>query len=129
MPRLPTNCIANALIAIIDDDSSLRIALSALCRSAGFRVWDGASAEAFASAQWPGDCLITDFHLPGRDGLALLRELRAAGDQRPAILITARTQPDLHARCAALADCTLLLKPFDGGALLEQLQHLTRRSA
>lgn len=127
MPERSTTCIATALIAIIDDDRSLRIALSALCRSAGFRVWDGASAEAFASAQWPGDCLITDLHLPGQDGLALLRELRAAGDRRPAILISARIHAELQTRCAAVTDCTLLPKPFDGCVLLEHLKRLTRR--
>jgi FixJ family two-component response regulator len=108
------------LIAIIDDDEPVRVALQSLVRSVGLTAQAFASAADFlAAADGPRvACLILDVKMPGMTGLALHRHLVASGRQTPTILITAN--PDDAARAEALRDGALcyLSKPFAEDDLL-----------
>ena len=69
------------LVAIVDDDASVRRALTRLLQSAGIRVLTYASATEFLDtgiSSAPG-CLILDIHLGGMSGLELLSQLRQSG--------------------------------------------------
>ncbi len=109
------------LIAIVDDDESVRLALQSLIRSVGLAAQIFASAEDFlASANLSGvGCLILDVNMPGMSGLALLRQLVASGQAIPTILITAN--PDATTRAEALRHGALcyLCKPFAEDDLLD----------
>jgi FixJ family two-component response regulator len=108
------------LISVVDDDESMREAISGLMKSLGYTAVAFASAEGFLSSrQIPRtSCLITDVQMPGMTGLELHRRLLAAGKTIPTILITA--YPDDSAREGALGDGVVcyLSKPFDENELL-----------
>ena len=110
------------LIAVVDDDISIRKSLDRLIRSAGLEVSVFASAEEFLNAVHPGnaDCLILDVRLPGMSGIELLHYLRTHRSGIPVIFITAHGSDD-GARSAASSDWTVgyLIKPFSGDELLD----------
>ena len=77
------------LIAIVDDDPSVRNATSDLLRASGFSPAAFEDAETFlAWAGRAGACLIADMHMPGMSGLELYRALIAAGEFIPTVIIT-----------------------------------------
>jgi FixJ family two-component response regulator len=107
-------------ISVVDDDESMREAVSGLMKSLGYMAQAFASAEEFLkSRQVPRtSCLIADVQMPGMTGLELHRRLVALGKSIPTILITA--YPDDTVRERALGDGVLcyLSKPFDENDLL-----------
>jgi FixJ family two-component response regulator len=112
-----------ALIAVIDDDESFRIALVESLNSLGYAASGFASAEAFTGADGvdPWDCAITDIHMPGMSGLDLARLLATTGRKTPIMMITARTESGLEAKSAASGAICLLRKPFETNVLMECL--------
>jgi FixJ family two-component response regulator len=108
---------AGPLIAIVDDDCSMREAIGGLVKSVGYRA---ASAQEFLGSRdvYRTSCLIADMQMPGMTGLELHRRLSAAGEAIPTILITA--YPDGRVRERALAQGVVgyLAKPFDDDDLL-----------
>jgi FixJ family two-component response regulator len=108
------------LIAIVDDDESVRLALQSLIRSVGLaaQVFDSAT-DFLSSANMSGvGCLVLDVNMPGMSGLALHRQLVTSGQAIPTILITAN--PDDTTRAEALRHGALcyLCKPFAEDDLL-----------
>lgn len=101
-----------ALIAIVEDDESLRPALSALVRSLGYDSAEFGSAEAFLSsdARLKANCLVSDFQLPGLSGLDLAGKFRG---MLPVIMITARTELALESLARDNDVMCLLRKPFE----------------
>jgi FixJ family two-component response regulator len=118
----------NTIIAVLEDDASLRDAIDNLLRSSGFQTILFASADAYFEAQAPtADLLITDVRMPGTTGLALQDMLRAQGNRIPIIVITALLDATVSARALDLGAVACLLKPFDETALLDAIaQALTR---
>ncbi len=110
---------AKPLIAIVEDDESLRPALVGLVRSFGYDGEGFESAEAFLAANGPARaaCLVSDFQLPGISGIDLIAGL--GGNGPPAILVTARTERGLDDRAAAAGALCLLRKPFEADALAD----------
>ena len=110
------------LIAVVDDDPSVRQSLDRLIRSASLDARVFASAEEFLdSAQLrKPDCLILDVQLPGMSGPELHRHLLARQYHVPVIFITAHAS-DEAARSAAASDWTVacFIKPFSGDELLD----------
>lgn len=104
------------LIAIVEDDESLRPALVGLVRSMGYDGEGFASAEAFleADAASRAHCLVSDFQLPGISGLDLADRL---GTGLPVILVTARTEKSIEERAKESGVLCLLRKPFEIDAL------------
>ena len=113
--------IEKPLIAIVDDDQSMREATKGLIRSLGF------DAEAFSCAddflKFPRlrrtACLVTDIHMPGMSGLDLHRRLVALGESIPTVLITAFPNENLRARGLGPDVIGYLAKPFDEQDLLD----------
>lgn len=112
------------LIAIVEDDESLRESLVGLVRSLGYRASSFASADLFlaAGAEAACDCIITDIQMPGTSGVDLKLKLTAAGCRAPVIMITARTEIALHERAWASGAVCLLQKPFAAEALVSCLE-------
>jgi FixJ family two-component response regulator len=110
------------LIAVVDDDPSVRQSLDRLIRSASLDARVFASAEEFLdSAQLrKPDCLILDVQLPGMSGPELHRHLLARQYHVPVIFITAHAS-DEAARSVATSDWTVayFIKPFSGDELLD----------
>jgi len=111
------------LIAIVDDDASVRDATSDLLESAGY------SAVAFSS---PGEilvserlaqfaCLITDMRMPGMSGIELYERLRATGWRIPTILVSAYPNELDRERACRAGILSCLRKPFTPEALLERI--------
>lgn len=116
-------------ILVIEDQLKLRQALRQGLDEEGFEVLTAESAESgylLATTKAP-DAVILDRMLPGRDGVEVLRDLRASGFQAPVLMLTARDQvQDRIAGLNAGAD-DYLIKPFDFGELLARLRALLRR--
>lgn len=101
------------LIAIVEDDESLRPALVGLVRSMGYDGEGFDSAEAFLAgdAAQRAHCLVSDFQLPGISGLDLADRLGSSGP--PVILVTARTEKSIDERARVSGVLCLLRKPFE----------------
>jgi len=102
------------LIAVIDDDESFRLALVENLCSLGYGAHGFASAEHFLTREADAsiDCVITDIHMPGMDGLDLARLLTARQPGVPVVMVTARSDLGIEARAAAGGAICLLRKPF-----------------
>lgn len=130
IPDRPAACeavgmsAAEPLIAIVEDDESLRQAIVGLVRSLGYRVAAYANAEDFlaADAGRPSNCVITDIQMPGLSGIDLKLRLAADGVTTPVIMVTARAEPALHEKAMASGAYCLLRKPFTAEALIECLE-------
>ena len=110
------------MIAIVDDDESLRDAVARLLTAYGFATQVFASAEAFLDFRTANGaaCLILDIHLTGMSGLELRRRLKAEGSELPVIFITA-ADDDTWTQ-AAEADCVACLrKPFAADLLISAI--------
>jgi FixJ family two-component response regulator len=109
------------LVAIVDDDKSIRNATSDLLKSAGFSSAVFQDAESFLA--WPTRagvaCLVTDMRMPGMSGLELYEALVAAGQAIPTILITAHPEEHLQSRARAAGIRCCLSKPFAPDELLD----------
>jgi FixJ family two-component response regulator len=116
--------VTQPLIAIVEDDESLRESLVGLVRSLGYRASSFASADLFLAAgeEASCDCIITDIQMPGTSGIELKQRLTAAGCTAPVIMITARTEAALHDRARASGAVCLLQKPFAAEALVSCLE-------
>src|SRR5215475_6735781 len=103
------------LVAVIDDDNSVRESSESLLRSAGFmaRVFD--SAEQFLNSPYLRNvaCLILDVRMPGMSGPELRRNLLSEGNEVPVIFITAAADEEARAQELTNGAVAYLTKPFD----------------
>jgi len=112
------------LIAIIDDEQSVRIALRRLCNAYGMATRTFCSAEELVASiddQRP-DCLVLDAHMPGIGSLAAQAWLHEHGIAIPAVVITGRDDPEMRARSIAGGACAYLCKPIDADILIGAIQ-------
>jgi FixJ family two-component response regulator len=111
------------LIAVIDDDASVRRSLARLLGSAGLRVNTFASAQQYVErgGQPAVDCLVLDIHLGGMDGFALHELLKASGDATPSVFMTAFDDAPTRERAQQAGAAGYLRKPFDASRLLEMV--------
>lgn len=117
------------LVAIIDDEGSVRRALSRLLRSADYRAEAFASAAAFLeslSVRVP-DCLILDLQMPGMTGLELQERLLQLDCRLPVIVITAHDDAERQNRCLSMGASHYLCKPLEGNELLGAVESSVRR--
>src|ERR1700753_2055840 len=111
---------ALSVLAVIDDDASVRAATKNLLGSHGYLVDTFASAEEFLQSARLGDlaCVIPDGPMPAMSAMDLLAHLRLQGNAAPFILITAFPEEDVRARALKAGAICLLAKPFAGPALI-----------
>jgi FixJ family two-component response regulator len=113
-------------IAIVDDEDSVRIALSRLCGAYGWQSSVFASASHLYESLLGGhrpDCLIVDVQMPGFGGLDVQAWLRDHELRIPVILITGREDEQLRAHAIALGAHAYLGKPMDIGVLLGAIRN------
>ena len=117
------------LIAVVDDDVSVRDALENLISSVGFEVKLFASAEAFldSDVRLQTDCAVLDVRLPGITGLELQRRLAADGQSIPIIIITAQGDDKTRDEAVAGGAVAFLKKPFKEEVLLAALESALNR--
>jgi len=110
----------NFLVAVIDDDTSVRKALSRLLTTAGFQVDSYAGGAHFLEslARRVPHCAIVDLHMPNMNGLELQARIVASGLHVPVIIITANDEPTLRERALAAGAAGYLAKPFSDEILL-----------
>ena len=113
-----------ALVAVIDDDQSVRESLPDLLAELGFTARTFSSAEEFlASPDFSGtECVILDVAMPGMSGPDLRRELKSRRPQLPVIFITARTDEKLRLQLLEQHAVACLFKPFSDTDLLAALR-------
>ena len=112
------------MIAIVDDDESVRIATRSLVRSLGFTAHTYASAEDFLQSQHVSECscVITDVQMPGLSGVDLQIRLAAEGRDTPVILMTAFADQAVEERAMKAGAVCFLSKPFEGQMLIKCLE-------
>lgn len=109
------------VVAIVDDDESIRAALQGFMKEAGLPAQSFASAEEFLEA---GDlnqtaCLVTDIRMPGMSGLDLQARLNAERRRIPIVFITAHGDESMRMQALRAGAVEFLAKPFDEEALLD----------
>jgi FixJ family two-component response regulator len=109
------------VVLVIDDDPSLREALSSLFRSVGLRVEVFASAPELLRKKLPetASCLVLDIRLPKRSGLEFQTELANANIQIPIIFITAHGDIPMSVKAMKAGAVDFLTKPFRDQDLLD----------
>ncbi|MGC2331028.1 MAG: response regulator transcription factor [Candidatus Acidiferrales bacterium] len=107
-------------IFVVDDDASVRDAISNLLESVGLRGETFASADEFLNAPRPEapSCLILDVKLPGRNGLEVQEELEKIGIRIPIVFITAHGDVPMTSRAMKAGAVDFLAKPFQKKELL-----------
>src|ERR1700675_4803958 len=112
------------LIAIVDDDVSMRGALHGLLKAVGLPAIAFASAEEFLKSgqQYQTACLIADIRMPGMSGLDLQDELNAEHCRIPTIFITAHGDTKMRMQALRAGAVEFLSKPFDDEVLLESVR-------
>jgi FixJ family two-component response regulator len=112
-----------SVIAVIDDDASVRVGTENLLSSLGYTVHTFASAEEFLrSGLLNGtSCVIADVRMPGMSGLELQTLLLKQGHRVPFIFITAFSEEAVHAQALSAGAICLLTKPFDRFTLVRCL--------
>jgi FixJ family two-component response regulator len=113
-------------ISVVDDDESVREALTGLLRSAGFGAEVYASAEDFLRSGGLRDteCLILDVRMPGMGGVELQRLLALAGHDIPIVFITAHGDEETRAQALGVNVVGFLAKPFSDESLLEAINRV-----
>jgi FixJ family two-component response regulator len=107
----------------VEDDDSMREAITRLLRVAGLDPVPYPSAEELLSAAAPGaSCIVSDLRLPGMSGLDLLAVLRLRGDRVSMILVTAHDGPGLREEAERCGVADYLPKPFLGTELLRRVR-------
>jgi FixJ family two-component response regulator len=112
------------LVAIVDDDESIRSALQGLMKVVGFPARSFASAEEFLESRVHEQtaCLIADIRMPGMSGLELLARLNAEDFRIPTIFITAHGDGKMRLQALRAGAVEFLAKPFDDQTLLDSVQ-------
>ena len=119
------------LVAIVDDDRSVRQSTRRLIGSLGYRAEAFGSAEEFLDSgrSTKTACLILDVRMPGMDGLGLQRRLADGGLAIPIVFITGRASDDEERRAVAAGAVAFLRKPVDKEVLLGVLRTVLERPA
>jgi RNA polymerase sigma factor (sigma-70 family) len=113
-----------AIVYIVDDDSSVRTALARLLRSAGLRCQAFPSADEFLRAERRAgpQCLVLDLRLPGTNGLELQRQLAGVERPIPIIFLSGHGDIPVTVRAMKAGASEFLTKPVRDRELLEAIK-------
>ena len=102
------------LVAIVDDDDSIRAATENLLEAAGYSTKTFSSAESFMSSErrQKVSCVVADMRMPGMTGLELFEALVASGRAIPTVLVTAYPDEQTRLRAREAGILCYLSKPF-----------------
>jgi FixJ family two-component response regulator len=120
---------AHPVVFVVDDDDSMRRALSNLIRSVGLQAETFATAADFLAVKLPDApcCLILDIRLPGLSGLDFQAKLASAKIEVPIIFITAHGDIPMSVRAMKAGAIEFLTKPFRDQDLLDAIQAAIER--
>ncbi|HXN86826.1 MAG TPA: response regulator transcription factor [Candidatus Binataceae bacterium] len=120
---------AEAIVFVVDDDSSIREAIESLVKLVGLRVETFGTAQEFLRAERPDlpGCVVLDVELPGLSGLDLQRELAAHEIKLPIIFITGYGDIPMSVRAMKAGALEFLTKPFRNQDLLDAIQQALER--
>ena len=116
-------------VLVVDDDASVREALSDLFQSVGLHVEVFASTQEFLKnrrSEGPG-CLVLDVRLPGKSGLDFQQELNAANINLPIVFLTGHGDIPMTVRAMKAGAVEFLTKPFREQDLLDAVQSALER--
>jgi FixJ family two-component response regulator len=113
-----------SLIAVVDDEESVRKALGRLMRAAGFDVVTFSSGADFlhSLAQRAPQCVVLDLRMPQGNGFDVQDALRRGGQKVPVVIITGDDTPESRERALAQGAKAFLRKPVDDATLLDAIQ-------
>lgn len=119
------------IVAVIDDDENVRIAIVALVRSLGYEARGFASALDYLASDLCGSagCLITDVQMPGLSGLDLHARLIAERRACPVVFVTAFPEARAEARAKAFGAIAFLSKPFDAQVMVQCIEQALAQSS
>jgi FixJ family two-component response regulator len=109
------------VIAVVDDEESVRKAVVRVLCAAGFPARGFASGNEFLNS-WHfdrPDCLVLDLQMPGLSGMEVQQALNRAGANFPVIIITAHDAPSVREESLGYGAAAYLCKPLDVRALLQ----------
>ena len=108
------------LLAVVDDDADVRMALMRLVTSAGFAVETFATGAEFMRSvdDHEPDCVVLDLHMPGMSGFDVQGALAVAHAAVPVVVVTGHDTPESRTRALRLGARAYLCKPVDDEALL-----------
>ena len=112
------------MVAIVDDDKSVQLALKDLMEADGLSALCFGSAEEFLESgeRHKVACLIADIRMPGMSGLELQARLNHEHCRIPTIFITAHGDSKMRLQAMCEGAVEFLTKPFDNGVLLEAVR-------
>jgi FixJ family two-component response regulator len=115
-------------IFVVDDDRGFRKGLERLLRAHGFEVRGYSSAEEFQATADANAavCLIVDIGLGGISGIALRRQLSAAGCEVPVVFITASDSEPTRREALSSGCLAYLEKPFSASVLIDAINQMHR---
>jgi FixJ family two-component response regulator len=125
------NCVTTTpVIAIVDDDATVRDALGLLVRSFDFAVeLYGSGQELLAATSVDVvSCVVTDVQMPTMDGFALCAALRERGLDMPVIFMTAFVKEGYEQRARESEAACFLQKPFQDTDILRCIEHSLKRN-
>ena len=118
-------------VLVVEDEKKTASLIRKALQAGGFAVevcHDGDQALAAASAT-PFDGMVLDIMLPGRDGLEVLRQLRARQNRTPVLLLSARGAVNERVEGLNAGADDYVCKPFDFDELVARLRAVMRRRA
>lgn len=120
---------SGSLVAVVDDDESVRESLPDLLREFGFDVEAYPSAETFLEADCSNraECLILDIAMPGLSGIDLQSVLKDHKNPLSIIFVTAQQDESIRSLVLERGAIACLLKPFSDAVLLSALTLALRR--
>ncbi len=113
-------------ILAVDDSASMRQMVSFTLKGAGYNVVeavDGVDALSKAKAQ-AFDCVVTDVNMPNKDGIQLIKELRALPNYKftPMLMLTTESGMDKKQQGKEAGATGWIVKPFNPDQLLKTIQ-------
>jgi FixJ family two-component response regulator len=120
---------ADGIVFVVDDDASIRAALSSLIRSVGLQVETFATARELLERPQADEpsCLVLDVMLPGSSGLDLPEALSRLASPMPVIFITGHGTIPMSVRAMKAGAIEFLTKPVRDEDLLDAIQHALAR--
>jgi two-component system, LuxR family, response regulator FixJ len=120
---------AETNVAVVDDESAVRIALRRLLRLADFDVTLFESGEQFLASMsgCRPACVVLDVHMPGLSGIDVLQRLRSDKIELPVVCITASDDVELGVTVERAGAVRLLRKPFSSDELIDAVRTAIKR--
>ncbi|MER7719686.1 response regulator transcription factor [Streptomyces flaveolus] len=124
-------CTNAQKILVVDDEPEVRFAVEDGLAVEGYQVHgaNDSTAALAAIAAWEPDAVVLDVMMPGLDGLAVCRRLRALGDRTPVLVLTALDSVSERVDGLEAGADDYLVKPFALDELVARIRALLRRTA